>query len=291
MWINSLEQLIRRTSADLPNDVEAALRRAQRKEKPGSAARWALDTILTNVALARERDAPLCQDTGALSFYCRAPRRFDTRGLTAAIHAAVRRATTKGFLRPNTVDPLTRCPCAHNLGPGAPVIHVEFERRRTVEVRLILKGGGSENVSVQFSLPDLRLKAGRDLEGVRCCLLWTLVQAQGQGCAPGVLGVCIGGDRAAGAEYAKRQLLRPLSDRATEPRLAALERKALQDAQKLLIGPMGLGGATTLLGVKIGALASLPASFFVSVAYMCWAFRRRGIVLDAAGRVVRQLYD
>ena len=290
-WTKSLIELIRRTSADLPRDVEAALRKARRHEKPQSSARWALDTILDNIRLARARGAPLCQDTGTLLFYCEVPFRFDTRALTAAIHAAVRQATGQGSLRPNTIDPLTGCSCAHNLGPGTPVIHVEFAPRRTAAIRLIMKGGGSENVSAQFSLPDTRLEAGRDFEGVRRCILSAVMQAQGNGCAPGVLGVCIGGDRVTGAEYAKRQFLRPLNDRNPEARLAALERQVLADAQKLGIGPMGFGGVTTLLGVKIGALTRLPACYFVSVAYMCWAFRRRGIVLNAAGRVVQQLYD
>jgi len=290
-WTKSLIELIRRTSSDLPRDVETVLRQARRHEKPQSPARWTLDTILDNVRLARARRAPLCQDTGTLMFYCEVPFRFDPRKLTAAIHAAVRHATRQGNLRPNTIDPLTGCSCVHNLGAGTPVIHIEFASRRTVAIRLIMKGGGSENVSTQYSLPDARLKAGRDLEGVRRCMLDAVVQAQGQGCAPGVLGVCIGGDRATGAEYAKRQFLRLLSDRASEARLAALEQQVLADAQKLGIGPMGFGGATTLLGVKVGALARLPACYFVSVAYMCWAFRRRGIVLDAAGRVVRSLYD
>jgi fumarate hydratase class I len=290
-WTKSLLELIRQTSADLPCDVEAALRKARRHEKPQSSARWALDTILDNIRLARARGAPLCQDTGTLMFYCEVPFRFDTRQLTAAIHTAVRQATSQGSLRPNTINPLTGCSCAHNLGPSAPVIHVEFAPRRTVAIRLIMKGGGSENVSTQFSLPDARLKAGRDLEGVRRCMLAAVAQAQGNGCAPGVLGVCIGGDRATGAECAKRQFLRPLNDHAPEARLAALERQVLRDAQKLGIGPMGFGGATTLLGVKIGVLTRLPASYFVSVAYMCWAFRRRGVVLDTDSRVVRQLYD
>lgn len=290
-WAKSLIELIRRTSADLPRDVEAALRTARRQEKPQSPAHWTLDTILDNVRLARTRCAPLCQDTGALLFYCEVPFRFDTRRLTAAIHAAVRQATEQGSLRPNTIDPLTGSSCAPNRGIGGPVIHVEFAARRTVAIRLIMKGGGSENVSTQFSLPDTGLKAGRDLEGVRRCIIAAVVQAQGNGCAPGVLGVCIGGDRATGAECAKRQFLRLLNDRSPEARLAALERQVLADAQKLDIGPMGFGGATTLLGVKIGALVRLPACYFVSVAYMCWALRRRGIVLDAAGRIVRQLYD
>lgn len=301
-WTKSLVELIRRTSADLPCDVEAALRKARRHEEPQSSARWALDTILDNILLARARGAPLCQDTGTLMFYCEVPFHFDTRRLTAAIRAAVRQATSQGSLRPNAIDPLTGCSCADNLGPGAPalrshlgeggpVIHVDFVPRRTAAIRLIMKGGGSENVSTQFSLPDTSLKAGRDLEGVRRCILSAVVQAQGNGCAPGVLGVCIGGDRATGAECAKRQLLRLLNDSAPEASLAALERRVLADAQKLGIGPMGFGGATTLLGVKIGALTRLPASYFVSVAYMCWAFRRRGVVLDAAGHIVQQLYN
>jgi len=290
-WTKSLSELIRQTSADLPRDVETALRKARRREKPSSSAHWALDTILANIRLARVRGAPLCQDTGTLLFYCQVPLRFDTRRLTAAIRAAVRQATDQGSLRPNTIDPLTGCSCAHNLGAGAPVIHIEFAVRRTVAVRLIMKGGGSENVSVQFSLPDARLKAARDLAGARRCILSAVAQAQGNGCAPGVLGVCIGGDRATGAEYAKRQFLRSLNDHAPEACLATLERQVFADAQKLGIGPMGFGGATTLLGVKIGALTRLPACYFVSVAYMCWAFRRRGVVLNAAGRAVRQLYD
>lgn len=287
----SLCELIRRTAADLPRDVEAVLRAARRREKPQSSARWALDTILDNVRLARTRAAPLCQDTGSQLFYCSVPYRFDTRPLVKAIHAAVRQATAHGFLRPNTIDSVTGSPCAHNLGAGAPAIHIEFEPRRTIEVRLVMKGGGSENVSVQYSLPDTRLKAGRDLEGARRCVLDAVAQAQGNGCAPGVLGVCLGGDRASGAECAKRQFLRLLNDRSPDARLAVLERRVLRDAQLLGIGPMGFGGATTLLGVKIGSLARLPASYFVSVAYMCWAFRRRGVVLDAAGRVVNRLYD
>jgi len=289
--IKSLLELIQRTSADLPRDVEAALRKARRREKPQSPAHWALDTILDNIRLARARGAPLCQDTGALLFYCQVPFRFDTRRLIAGIRAAVRQSTGQGSLRPNTIDPLTGCACAHNIGVGAPVIHVEFTPRRTVAIRLIMKGGGSENVSAQFSLPDVRLKAGRDLKGVRRCMLAAVARAQGNGCAPGVLGVCIGGDRATGAEYAKRQFLRQLNDQAPETRLAALERQVFRDAQKLGIGPMGFGGATTLLGVKIGVLARLPACYFVSVAYMCWALRRRGVVLDAAGRIVQHLYD
>ncbi len=288
-WTQSLSELTWRTASHLPTDVEAALQRARRAERAGTAARWALDTILENVTLARQRQAPLCQDTGALLFYCEVPHGSDTALITRAIQSAVRRATKAGSLRPNTIDPVNCRPLLDNIGPGAPSIHFTFVPRRISTVWLLLKGGGSENVSTQFKLPDAALQAGRDLEGARRSILAAVQQAQGNGCGPGILGVCIGGDRASGAEFAKRQLLRRLDDQANHPRLAALERRVTREARQLGIGPMGFGGKTTLLGVKIGALARHPASYFVSVAYMCWACRRLGVELDAAGRQLRFL--
>jgi fumarate hydratase class I len=281
--------LIRRISSDLPRDVTAALERARRGEIKDSAARWALESILENIRLARARGAPLCQDTGTLIFYCRTPVGFDTVALAAAIRGAVREATRLGYLRQNTIAALTDKARADNVGPGAPVIHLEPARIRAVEIRLLMKGGGSENVSCQYSLPDENLRAGRDWEGVRRCALDAVRRAQGNGCAPGVLAIGVGGDRAAGAELAKQQLLRPLNDRAPDPRLARLERRILAEANRLGIGPMGFGGKTTLLGVKLAAMSRLPASYFVSVAYMCWAFRRRGMILDNAGHLRRWL--
>jgi fumarate hydratase class I len=121
-------------------------------------------------------------------------------------------------------------------------------------------------------------------------VLQAVWQAQGNGCAPGVAGVCIGGDRATGYAHAKEQFLRKISDRSPVKALARLEDRVLRDAQRMEIGPMGLGGRTALLGLKIGALSRLPACFFVSVSYMCWAFRRRGAVLGPEGGMHRWLY-
>ncbi len=289
-WQQNILELIRRTSSDLPRDVAAALERARRNEARGSSARWALDTLRENIRLARRRGAPLCQDTGTLVFYCRAPVGFDALALSVAIRGAVRAATRRGYLRQNTVDTLADRACPANVGAGAPVIHLEPALGRRVEIRLLMKGGGSENVGVQYSLPDAQLGAGRDWEGVRRCALDAVLRAQGNGCAPGVLGIGVGGDRATGAELAKRQLLRTLTDRAPHPRLARLEQRILREANRLGVGPMGFGGKTTLLGVKIGVLSRLPASYFVSVAYMCWAFRRRGVSLGMDGRVRRWLF-
>ncbi|MDI6814385.1 MAG: fumarate hydratase, partial [Desulfitobacteriaceae bacterium] len=141
-----------------------------------------------------------------------------------------------------------------------------------------LKGGGCENVGAQYSLPYNALKAGRDLEGVRKVVLDAVHQAQGQGCAPGILGVAIGGDRGSSYYASKEVLFRHLDDENENPELAQLEKRLTEEANQLGIGPMGFGGKTTVLGTKITALNRLPASFFVTVSYMCWAYRRRRMV-------------
>lgn len=291
VWDDNLVELIRLTSSSLPRDIESALQKALRREKKNSPARLALEVVLENIRLARERGAPLCQDTGSLIFYVRVPAGFDVEALSSAIRSAVRQATRQGYLRQNTVYTVNGNVCGTNIGPGAPVIHIQHSRgARAVDIRLIMKGGGSENASAQYSLPHASLGAGRDPDGVRRCALDAVLRAQGNGCAPGVLGICVGGDRATGAEFAKQQLLRRLDHPAPDRQLAQLERRILKQANVSGIGPMGLGGATTLLGVKIGALTRLPASYFVSIAYMCWAFRRRGVVLRTDGRIQRRLY-
>lgn len=289
-WEANLFELIRRTSVDLPVDVENCLWRALGREKRGSRARWVLETVLANVESARKHDAPLCQDTGSLIFHVNVPVGFDTNALAAATRLAVARATRLGYLRQNTIDSLTGEPYQTNVAYGAPVFCFQQGARSTVEVRLIMKGGGCENVGRQYSLPDEALGAGRDMEGVRRCILDAVVQAQGNGCAPGILGVCIGGDRCTGYEHSKEQFLRKLDVKSRIKVLARLEDRIMKEATELDIGPMGLGGQTALLGVKIGALSRLPASYFVTVSYMCWAFRRRGAVLSASGGLKRWLY-
>ena len=266
-----LAELVRETSSSLPDDVERAIGAALRREAKGSSAAVVLKTILDNVKLARGASTPLCQDTGTLTFFVGS----DLRGKVKPGHIkkAVALATERGWLRKNTIDSVTGKSHDDNCADGAPVVHYVDEMRG--RVTLVMKGGGSENMSRQYSLPDSGLGAGRDLEGVRKCVLDAVCRAQGYGCAPGILGVCIGGDRATGYETAKMQLLRPLGDKSADPKLRALERGILADANSLGIGPMGLGGKTTLLGVKIAAKPRVPASFFVTVAYMCWAMRRR----------------
>lgn len=272
-------ELVRLTSTDLPADVEQALRKAVEREAPGSAARGALETILKNVALSRANSTPICQDTGTPLFYVRHPAGWSTRRLRAQIEAAVAQATARSYLRPNSVDSLSGKNSGNNLGGHYfPTLHFEEVEGEELVIELMLKGGGCENVGAQYSLPHSALGAGRDLAGVRKVVLDAVHQAQGQGCAPGILGVAIGGDRGSSYYASKDALLRKLDEPNPDESLAALEERLTQEANQLGIGPMGFGGETTVLGAKITHLNRLPASYFVSVSYMCWAYRRRKMV-------------
>jgi fumarate hydratase class I len=192
------------------------------------------------------------------------------------------------------VDSITGENSGNNLGPGTPVIHFDQWERDDIEVRLLLKGGGCENVNAQYALPaelDHLGRADRSLEGVRKCILHAIWKAQGKGCSPGAVGVCVGGDRTAGYQHAKDQLFLLLDDVNPDARLADLEQQVMATINGLEIGTMGFGGTVSLIGCKIGAINRLPASFFVSVAYDCWAFRRLGVHVDAAsGEITQWLY-
>ena len=288
-----LLELIRRTSAYLPPDVTEVIETRQALEQAGSKADLALALVAQNIALAKRASAPICQDTGTISFYIHTPRGFDQQALQEIAERAVADATAKGYLRQNSVDSITGQNSGNNLGPGSPLFHFHQHAQEEIDIRLILKGGGCENMSAQYSLPATLAgkKWDRDLQGVRACILDAVWQAQGKGCGPGFLGVCIGSDRAGGYAAAKEQLLRRVDDSNPDPRLAELEARILDEANRLEIGPMGFGGKLTIGGCKITAQNRLPASFFVSVAYMCWAYRRRGVVLSPEGEVRRWLYQ
>lgn len=275
--------LIRRTACELPADVAQALRLASEREEPGSTARMILAAFLKNMELAREKQVPLCQDTGMPLFFVHHPPGLSHQAMLKVFEEAVARATGEQFLRPNAVDPVTGRNSGNNVGNGFPGIYFEEWDDAAVSVALMLKGGGSENVGRQYSLPDDVLEAGRDLEGVRRAVLDAVRRAEGKGCPPGVLGVCIGADRGSGYIHSKHQLLRLLDDANPDPALAALEQRILEDANTLGIGPLGLGGRSTLLGVKIGALHRVPACYFVTVTYMCWEYRRRAIRIEPDG--------
>ena len=290
----SILRLIVETSSNLPPDVRRAIADAMKRETPGTQSNLALETIAINIDMACDNQAPICQDTGMPTFQIKTPVGANQLLMRKQIEEAIVEATRRGNLRPNLVNSLTGKNSGNSLGDGAPVVHFEQWEMDDIEVRLILKGGGCENKNIQYSLPcELpRLgRADRTLDGVRKCLMHAVYQAQGFGCSVGAVGVSIGGDRASGYHYAKQQLFRQLDDINPNPELAKLEAYVMENANKLGIGTMGFGGEATLIGCKIGAYHRLPASFFVSVAYECWAFRRLGAALDAkTGQLKHWLY-
>jgi fumarate hydratase class I len=267
-------ELIRLAATDLRPDIEDALMAARDQEEPGSAAQGALDTILENIGLARQDSTPICQDTGTPIFYIYYPTGWSTLRLRDQIREATATATARAYLRPNAVDSLTGRNSGDNLGDDFPSLHFHEWEEAHLKVDLMLKGGGCENVGAQYKLPNTTLQAGRDLEGVRRVVLDAVNQAQGLGCAPGVIGVAVGGDRGASYIRSKEQFFRPLDDQNQVSELAELEERLTDEANQLGIGPMGFGGKTTVLGVKVDTLHRLPASYFVTASYMCWANRR-----------------
>ncbi len=279
---NEIVELIRRTSSSLPKDVEDRLRAAVEKEAPGSAARGAMETIMKNIELSHKNSTPICQDTGTPIFYVHYPEGASTRKLTEQIRNAMAEATKKNFMRPNAVDAVYDKNSGNNLGgDDFPSIHFdEVDAQQPLVIELMLKGGGCENVGRQYSLPDNGLGAGRDLAGVRKVVLDAVQKAQGQGCAPGILGVAIGGDRGSSFIKSKEVLLDKIGTRNADPELAKLEQRLTEEANQMDIGPMGFGGKTTVIDTKITGLSRLPASYFVSVSYMCWAYRRRKMMVQ-----------
>jgi fumarate hydratase class I len=290
-FFDSILDLVIKTSTDLAPDVRAAMKAAMEAEPAGTQSAQALTIIAENIDMAAEGEGAICQDTGMLTFEIKTPAGANQIAMVKQIHEAIAEATRRGKLRPNSVDSITGTNSGNNLGPGTPVIHFGQWEKDDIEVRLLLKGGGCENCNAQYSvpveLPHLG-RADRNLDGVRMCILHAVWQAQGKGCSPGAVGVCIGGDRTSGYAHAKEQLFRTLDDVNPDPKLAELEATIMGTVNRLGIGTMGFGGTTTLIGCKIGALNRLPACFFVSVAYDCWAFRRLGIVLDGKTGAVKQ---
>ncbi|MCD8509463.1 MAG: fumarate hydratase [Bacillus sp. (in: Bacteria)] len=291
----SIYDLVVQTSTNLPYDVRRAIREAKARENAGTRAALSLATITQNIDMADDNVLPICQDTGMLTFEIKVPVGTNTLVMEKDIYEAIRQATKDGKLRPNSVDSLTGENSGDNIGPGTPIIHFHQWEKDYIDARLIIKGGGCENKNIQYSLPmeiEGLGRAGRDLDGIRKCILHSVYQAQGQGCSAGFIGVGIGGDRISGYELAKKQLLRDVSDVNENEKLQELEEYIMEKGNTLGIGTMGFGGEATLLGCKVGVMNRLPASFFVSVAYNCWAFRRLGVEMDpATGGITNWLYQ
>lgn len=279
-----LIELLRRASTQLPGDIVTALQEGHSRETIGTPAKEALALIVQNIQLAKKNSTPICQDTGTNIWHIYHPKNICKAALEQLIRLATKEACKQSYLRPNAVDPITGRNTGDNLGLRFPIISFYEWRHNSIRAAVMLKGGGCENVSCQFTLPQPALEADRDLEGVRKVILDGVFQAQGKGCAPGIIGVGIGGDRITGMIEAKHQLWRPLNDVNKNPLLADLEARLYKECNQLGIGPMGFGGKTTVLGVKIGSIHRVPASYFVSISYMCWASRRACVTIRPNGK-------
>ncbi len=275
-------ELIRISSTDLPADVEKAIQEATKREEKGSSAETVLLTIEENIKLARKETTAMCQDTGALVFYIDYPEGGIERIYRDGILEAVKEATKLSYLRPNTVEPLSGKNSGNNIGINAPYLHFHQWEKDYVRIRFMQKGGGCENCGAQYRLPDSTLNAGRDIKGVRKAIIDAVFQAQGQGCAPAILGISIGGDRAVSYTYAKEQLFRKIGERNQDKEIAEFEVELCKELNSMGIGPMGFGGKTTILDVLVGVQHRHPASFFVSISYMCWASRRRTLTIKGS---------
>jgi len=267
-------ELIRLCACVLRDDIRKRIVKARDLEPKDRMSRSVFVALLENAEIAARNSIPMCQDTGMVIFWVHYPKGLSQGELEGQLKKAVGKATKKSYLRPNTIEALTGKNPGDNTGEGTPVFHFKEWNKDHIRVDLMLKGGGSENVSAQYKLPDIGLSASRDLDGVRRCVLDTVFKAQGEGCAPGIIGVCLGGARDTGFAAAKEVLLRPLDEKSPDPRLSKLEEDLVTELNTLGIGPMGFGGKTTVLAVKLTTLARHPATYYVTVAYTCWALRR-----------------
>lgn len=280
---DSLVELYRKTATILPNDVTRALKESLKKEKKDSNAQKILKVILKNASLAKKESKPICQDTGTPIFYVYYPKKYSQLKLKKSIIKATRIATKKIPLRPNAVNTLTNINSKDNTGEDFPIIHFIEWNRNYLRFDLMLKGGGSENVGLIYDLPNSSLKAGRDLEGIKKCVIDAVFKAQGKGCPPYIVSAGIAGSKDKAFELSKKLFFRKINDRNEDKTLNRLEKELTKKVNILGIGPMGLGGKSTTLDVKIGYHHRHPASFAVAVTFMCWACRRASLTIKKYG--------
>jgi len=265
---------------ELPADVKKALQDAYMRER-NPVGKIQLKAILENIQLAEEERIPMCQDTGLISFYVKASSGF--RGLSKieeALMKAVKRATVEIPLRPNAVNPFTQKNTKDNTGRYIPYIRWSIIDKDYMEITAFPKGGGSENMCA------LRiLKPADGLSGLKRFVIESVVDAGGMPCPPTIIGVGVGGISDVAMNLAKKALLRPISESNPDPIIASLERDLLRAVNSTGIGPMGLGGDSTALALKIEYAHRHPASYPVAIAFQCWAARRATARIHLDGSV------
>jgi fumarate hydratase subunit alpha len=264
----------------LPDDVKQALRNACKKET-SEIGKTQLETILRNVELAEKQKVPICQDTGKITFYVKAGSNVkNLNKVEAALVCALREATIQVPLRPNAIDPFTQKNSGDNTGRHTPQINWEIMPGDNLELTVTLKGGGSENVGALGML-----NPSEGMKDVKKFVVDAVVKGGAQPCPPTILGVAFGGGADVVMALAKRALLKPLDEVNSDPRIAELERELFDAANMTGIGPMGLGGDTTVLGVHVDNAYRHPASFPVAVAFSCWCDRRASARISGKGQV------
>jgi fumarate hydratase subunit alpha len=264
----------------LPSDIKDALNRAY-KEETSEAGRVQFEAILKDIELAEKDDTPLCQDTGIIIFYVKAGAKVkDLDVIESALQNATRRATKEIPLRPNAVDPFTQKNSGDNTGKRIPYINWEITDSDYVEITAFPKGGGSENVCTIGMITP-----GEGVNGLKKFVIDAVIKAGAMPCPPTIVGVAAGGGSDISMKLAKASLLRPLDEPNPNPDLDKLEKELYEAANSTGIGPMGLGGKFTVLGVKIDYAHRHPASYPVAVAFQCWAARRSTARIHSDGTV------
>jgi len=264
----------------LPEDVKQALKRAY-AEETSETGKTQLKAILDNIELAEKYQAPVCQDTGTIIFYVKAGAKAKNLDkIEEALVKATRKATAEVPLRPNAVDPFTQKNSGDNTGRLIPYINWEIVLGDSVELTIMTKGGGSENVCVSGMLVP-----GEGIKGLKKFVVDAVIKAGAQPCPPTILGIAMGGGADIAMKLAKKALLRPLNEPNPDPEIAKIEREIFEAANMTGIGPMGLGGKTTVLGVHIDYAFRHPASFPAAVAFNCWAARKATAKINADGTV------
>jgi len=271
-------QLIKKAETELPEDVISSLEKAYVIEE--GIAKTQIGAILENIRLARESKRPMCQDTGIQTFFVEIGIDFPhIDKLKDLILDAVKTATTEIPLRPNTLHPLTGENHKDNSGEHVPYITWEFTKGKDVTIVAFPKGGGSENMSKLGML-----KPGVGIEGVKDFVVNQIVDAGGQPCPPTVVGIGIGGGADLSLKLGKKALLRPVGVRHKDKSIASIEKELIERINESGIGPMGLGGKTTVLDVHVEIAHRHPASLPVGIAVQCWADRRAKMVIHSDGK-------